>query len=242
MDDTSKKAKQQPVNEKWQEKLAPKPGQKPVGVRTFTGLLRQSPSDPDAYELFQTLDMSSSLQIRKEDVVHLEDIATDKSPFGTLGGNKVYVRLGATITSVRTSTSTFTAGSSAPDDFDLDIRLGARRSFASPAAENTIPDTGCGNACETIPPFTDPDVGGCKVDPPTQGAICHFFTEVEAACIPTKAGISICYCAPFTQNCITPGTCQNTCNTCQTQCGVRCVIHTRIAATACNPQGCVIKR
>jgi hypothetical protein len=239
MDDTSKKTdrnKQQSPNDKWQEKLAPTPGQKPTGVSTFTGLLRQSPSDADAYELFQTLDMSSSLHIRKQDVVHLEDLPADKSPFGSLGGNKVYVRLGATITSVRTSTSTFTAGSTAADDFDLDIRLGARRSTGSPVGNQTIPDTGCGPDCDNIPPFTDPDVGGCQVL--TQGAICQIQTE---GCIPTKAGISICFCAPFTQRCITPGTCQNTCQTCQTQCGVRCQMHTRIAATQCNPRGCVIK-
>ena len=139
MDDAGKKGernKQLSGYEKWVEKLAPKPGQTPTGVSTFVGLLRQSPSDPDAYELFQTLDMGSSLQIRKEDVVHLEDLASDKSPFGALGGSRVYVRVGATITSLRTSTSTFTAGASAPDDFDLDIRLGARPALRSDLSAN----------------------------------------------------------------------------------------------------------
>jgi hypothetical protein len=258
MDDTSKKSgrnKQPSAHEAWLEKLAPKPGQAPTGVKTYVGLLRQSPSDPDAYELFQTLDMSSSLQIRKEDVVHLEDLATDKSPFGTLGGSKLYVRLGAKITSVRTSTSTFTAGSTAPDDFDLDIRLGARRPLAS-SSPQTIPDTGCGDACDTIPPFTDPDVGGCQINPLTQGANCQ-----TLGCIPTKAGISICFCPPFTQDCPTANTCNNTCqntcqtchtncgtcqtcatcHTCRTQCGgAICNLQTRLA-TVCNPHGCVIK-
>jgi hypothetical protein len=238
MDDTSKKAdrnKQSQAHAKWEEKLAPKPGQAPSGVRTFVGLLRRSPSDESAYELFQTLDMSSSLLIRQEDVVHLEELAPDKSPFGTLGGSKVFVRLGAEITSIRTSTSTFTAGSSSPDDFDLDIRLGggAGRSADISTGPQTIPDTGCGNDCETIPPFTDPDTGCASpqtiLNCPTLG------------CIPTKAGISICYCAPFTQVCITQNTCQNTCQTCQTQCGRICFVpHTRIF-TACNPRGCVFK-
>ena len=60
MDDPARKAtaaNSSPAHEKWVEKLAPKPGQAPTGVRTFVGLLRQSPSDPEAYELFQTLDM-----------------------------------------------------------------------------------------------------------------------------------------------------------------------------------------
>jgi hypothetical protein len=265
MDETSKKtdrSKQIAAHEKWQEKLAPAAGQRPTGVKPYIGLLRQSPSDADLYELFQTLDMSSSLQIRKEDVVHLEDLASDKSPFGTLGGSKLYVRLGAKITSVRTSTSTFTAGSSAPDDFDLDIRLGARRPFTS-SSPQTIPDTGCGDACDTIPPFTDPDAGGCVLL--TAGAICQP-TLGGAGCVPTKAGISICFCAPFTQDCLTANTCNNTCQntcqtchtncgtcqTCQTQCatchtchtqcgGAICNLHTRLN-TVCNPQGCVIKR
>lgn len=238
MDDTSKKtdrSKQSAARGKWEEKLAPKAGQKPTGVRAFVGLLRQSPTDADAYELFQTLDMSSSLQIRKEDVAHVEELPTDKSPFGTLGGSKVFVRLGAKITSVRTSTSTFTAGSSAPDEFDLDIRLGARRSFASPAADNTIPETGCGAGCDTIAPFTDPDAGGCQVL--SAGAICQ---HTIAGCIPTQEGASICFCPPFTLGCITPGTCQNTCQTCQTQCGRACLLHTRIF-TQCNPRGCVLQ-
>jgi hypothetical protein len=261
MDDAGKKGernKQLSGYEKWVEKLAPKPGQTPTGVRTFVGLLRQSPSDPDAYELFQTLDMGSSLQIRKEDVVHLEDLASDKSPFGALGGSRVYVRVGATITSLRTSTSTFTAGTSAPDDFDLDIRLGARLPFAATSPQ-TIPETGCGAGCDTIAPFTDPDV--CQIVPLTQGANCE-----TIGCIPTKAGASVCFCAPFTQRCITANTCnntcQNTCQTCQTNCGTCqtcqthcgtchtchtqcggaiCNLHTHLA-TACNPQGCVIKR
>jgi hypothetical protein len=238
MDETSKKtdrSKQIAAHEKWQEKLAPAAGQRPTGVKPYIGLLRQSPSDADLYELFQTLDMSSSLQIRKEDVVYLEDIPADKSPFGSLGGSKVYVRLGATITAIRTSTSTFTASSTAADEFDLDIRLGARRAFASPAADNTIPETGCGAGCDTIAPFTDPDAGGCQVL--SAGVICQ---ETFAGCIPTQAGISICFCAPFTQRCITPGTCQNTCQTCQTQCGRICMLHTRIM-TQCNPRGCVLQ-
>jgi hypothetical protein len=235
MDNPGKKGisnKQSSEHEKWQEKLAPQPGQAPTGVSIFVGLLRQSPSDANSYELFRTLDMSSCLQFLKEDVVHLEELPEDKSPFGSLGGSKVYVRVGAKITSVRTSTRTFTAGASAPDEFDLDIRLGSRGASVSTGTEQTIPDTGCGDACDTIAPFTDPDTG-CA--PPQTLQNCP-----TIGCIPTRAGISICFCAPFTQDCITPGTCQNTCHTCQTQCGRFCMIQTRIL-TQCNPRGCVVK-
>jgi len=241
MDETGKKSgssKQPSPHDKWLEKLAPTPGQTPIGVETYVGLLRQSPSDPDTYELFQSLDMSSSLQIRKQDVVHLEELASDKSPFGTLGGSKLYVRLGAEITSVLTSKSTFAAGSSATDDFDLDIRLGARRPIASPAAGNTIPDTGCGVKCGQIPPYTDPDVKGCQL--------------LTAACQKTintcHTNCGTCWTCQTCQTCQTCGvTCQTcltqcaTCHTCFTHCGgAICDLQTHLA-TVCNPHGCVIK-
>src|SRR5438552_415081 len=127
MDDPKKKGRAVP-DEKWVERLGGRKGEAPTGVTVYVGLLRQSPSDDDEYELYLSLDMRSCLRIRKEDVAHWEDLPPDKSPFGSLGGSRVYVRAGATIKSTRTATRTFEAG--AADEFDLDIRLG-RSGFAS---------------------------------------------------------------------------------------------------------------
>jgi hypothetical protein len=233
--------------EKWLEKLAPQPGQAPTGVTTYIGLLRESPSDADAYQLYQTLDMASSLHIRKEDVLHLEDLPADKSPFGTLGGSKVFVRRGARITSVRTASNTFEAGSAVPDDFDLDIRLGARRPVAATA--NSIPFTACGDECGKLPPFSDPDAGGCKVNPFTPQ--CTNLTP----CIPDNpTGYSVCACGLPTVECVTVaqtcdtncGTCHTNCGTCQTQCGTcnTCLTHCQTCGpcthqlTRCNQRNC----
>ena len=153
----------------------------PQGVTSYVGLLRQSPNDDDAYELYLGLDMRSHLRIQKADVVHWENLSPEKSPFGSLGGCRVLVRKGARITSVRTATSTFESGAS--DDFDLDIRLGARASAGTGGGNQTIPETGCGTDCDTIPPFSDPDAG-CKTVPAT---FCGCTAAVHDRYVPLRA-------------------------------------------------------
>jgi hypothetical protein len=213
-------------DESWVKRLTAGTGDVPEGVTTYVGLLRRSPADANVYEVYLTLDMRSCLRVQSADVLHWEDLPADKSPFGGLGGSRIYVRRGATIQSVSTASSTFEAG--AQDEFDLDVRLGARQATRLAAAEDqTIPDTGCGAACEGLPTFTF-------------GADCGFL-ETAFPCVATEglcgATLNTCVCPPTqggktcgvncqitraltcATRCGTCRTCQTQCGTCQTQCG-----------------------
>ena len=245
MDDSKKKGdddKPAP-DEKWVDRLKASGGAQPTGVTTYIGLLRESPADSSSYHLYRTLDMSTYLEIQKADVLHLENLTADKSPFGSLGGTRVYVRLGAQVTSIRTSMSSFSAGSG--DEFDLDIQLGGRRSAAGTGGgggPQTIPDTGCGPDCETIAPFTDPDSATCN----TCAFTCQGCPNTIDTCpCITNFGGATCApaCRPLTPACETVwATCQtcptncatcNTCQTCQTNCGT-CATQCGTCATHCG--------
>jgi len=230
MDDSRKKAgraaKGTP-DERWVELLGGSETEAPSGVTIYTGLLRKKPDHEDVYQLYRSLDMRAYLEIQKEDVLHWEDLPPDKSPFGSLGGVRCYVRQGAKITSVRTSATTYESG----DEFDLDVRLG--RAVAAAASNDTIPDTGCGPACETIPPFTD----GCQNATAGGQFTCNNCTIDTCPCIPTESGktcgVNCQITRAFTciSNCPTNcGTCAQTCQTCQTNCGT--CPHTQCAT--CN--------
>jgi len=253
MDDSRKKGDRSGrsgPDESWVERLRGKKGEAPAGVTVYLGLLRQKPNDDKVYELYLGLDMRACLQIQKEDVVHWEDLPADKSPFGSLGGSRVFVRDGATIKSIRTATSTFESG--AGDEFDLDVRLG-RSAFAGTGGGNaTIPETGCGAACETIPPFTQAGCqqqtafqtfcGNCTIDtcpcPPTQGG-----KTCGVNCQITRAFTCISNCPSNCQTCATCptacatqcGTCATNCGTCNTQCGT-CRVNT--CNTKCGQETC----
>jgi len=207
----------------------------PQGVAVYRGLVRATPGDDTSYDLYPTLDMRTCLRIRREDVLHLEDLPPERSPFGTLGGSKLLVRAGAPIQSIRTVSSSFEAGSE--DEFDLDIRLGATGSGGGGGGNQTIPDTGCGDACGTIPPFSDPDVGGCVSVPQTFCGCTQKCTIDTCGCPPTNDWPS-CAC-PITRTCYTvcPGatcnTCQTNCGTCATQCGT-CATNCGTCATHCG--------
>ena len=194
MDESKKKTP--PTNapdEAWVERLGAKTSKTPPGVISYVGLLRQSPDDPTSYELYRTLDMASCLHIPKADVLHIEELTADKSPFGSLGGARVFVRRGAKIVSVRTAKKTFEAGT---DDFDLDVRLGRKGRFATSGTLEctpTIPDTGCGDACENQPPFSDPDVGPCHTLQTACGCTAQCTIET-CGCPPT--GQPTCQCHP----------------------------------------------
>src|SRR5215469_9292404 len=98
-------------------------GQTPTGVTSFTGLLGKSPR-AGYWLLYLSLDMNRAVEIREEDIIHSEQLAPDKSPFGSLGGTQVFVKQDAQVTATTTSSQTKDA-SQAADEFDLDIRLGS---------------------------------------------------------------------------------------------------------------------
>ena len=114
----------------------------PEGLTSFSGLLGRS-TKPGRWLLYPSLDMSVSVEFAEEDIVHSEQIPAEKSPFGSLGGTRVFVKKGAEVTTTRTVSHTHEAGA-AGDEFDLDVRLGGGRT-SSVICE----DIGTGTTCAT---------------------------------------------------------------------------------------------
>jgi hypothetical protein len=104
------------------DRLRSKPGEAPSGLVSYVGLLGRSPK-PDSVRLYPNLDMGRSVDIAKSDIVHAEKLSPEKSPFGSLGGTRVFVKPDAQVT--HTATHTQKASEAVPDEFDLDIRHGA---------------------------------------------------------------------------------------------------------------------
>jgi hypothetical protein len=183
-------------------------GQPPVGLASYTGLLGRG-SREGYWFLYLSLDMSRCVEIREEDIVHAEQLPAERSPFGSLGGTKVFVKKGAQVTT--TASETHTAEG---DEFDLDIRLGAAQAQAAP---NTF-DTACtGGGCATGANQTCLTCVSC-------GGSCR------ATCFDT------CRTQCDQQTCVT---CNNTCNTCRTQCNQpTCQGTCRTCATQCNQATC----
>jgi hypothetical protein len=110
--------KEEPIVERLRSKL----GEPPSGLVSYVGLLGRSPK-PDSCLLYLNLDMSRTVEIAKSDIVHAEKLSPEKSPFGGLGGTRVFVKHDAQVTHAATHTQK--ASEPDPDEFDLDIRLGA---------------------------------------------------------------------------------------------------------------------
>ena len=175
-------------------------GSAPKGLTSFTGLLGRS-TKPGRWLLYPSLDMSLSIEIAEEDIVHSEHLPAEKSPFGSLGGTRIFVKKGAEVTTTRTVSHTHEAGV-AGDDFDLDIRLGGGGSepkticAATPMGTNSTCDT-CATHCGTCHATCETCATHCGT--------CH------ATCVGT-CNTCETQCQQFT--CV--GTCDNTCRTCNT--------------------------
>jgi len=191
-------------------RLKANPDQPPSGVTSFTGLLGRS-SREGHWLLYLGLDMSSHVEINEKDIVHSEQLPPDQSPFGSLGGTRVWVRRDAQITVTQCSSQTQDA-SAAADEFDLDIRLGATAARQRPILPNT--KIGALGTCET-----------CRTQCDTcPNTLCDTLCN-QATCqtCRTQCGQNTCgaTCAGTCQTCNTCFTCRNTCNTCLT-CGNTC--------------------
>lgn len=186
-------------------------GAPPGGLASYTGLLGRG-SKEGHWLLYLNLDMSRCVEIRQEDVVHSEQLPPERSPFGSLGGTRVFVKKGAQVTTTTSASVTHAAGG---DEFDLDIRLGAApRRLAFP---NTF-DTGCtGFECPTGANETCLTCVSC-------GGSCR------ATCFDT------CRTLCDQQTCVS---CDGTCDTCRTQCNQpTCQATCRTCATQCNQATC----
>jgi hypothetical protein len=186
-------------------RLQSSPGQTPTGVTSFVGLLGRSPKQ-GYWLLYLTLDMTKSVEIQETDIIHSELLPSDQSPFGSLGGTRVFVKKDAQVTTTQTVSSKDDAAAAA-DEFELDIQLGA----AKPVIP--IPRTDFGLTCDDTCPRTQ-----CDTCPRTQCATCRTCN--------THCGQPTCVAT--CQTCNTQcGTCPG--NTCNTQCGT-------CPANTCNTQ------
>ena len=70
--------------------------QTPTGLTSYVGLLGRSAKE-GYWLLYLTLDMSRHVEIREDDIVHSEQLPPERSPFGSLGGTRVFVRKGAQV-------------------------------------------------------------------------------------------------------------------------------------------------
>ena len=109
-------------------RLRDKPGEPPAGLTSFVGLLGRSPR-PGYWLLYLNLEMSRSVEIAESDIVHAEKLSPEQSPFGGLGGTRVFVKRGTQVTQTATQTQDADA---AADEFDLDLRLAAEPQPRSP--------------------------------------------------------------------------------------------------------------
>jgi hypothetical protein len=225
------------------------PGQTPTGLISFTGLLARS-SKEGYWLLYPSLDMSRCIELRAEDVVHSEPLSPERSPFGSLGGTRVFVKRDATVTSTQHISQSHDAQQAA-DEFDLDIRLGQDLA-ALPKAPciGTSPGTTCaaecgggtgaGETCLTCVSCGDTCFRTCD----TCRTLCEQATCDTCRTCHTACGQATCRtcqtaCGQATCNtcqtrCNQP-TCQATCNTCQTRCG-QATCNT--CQTRCNQQTC----
>jgi hypothetical protein len=206
-DDKNSNAPGKPQEEPILARLKRGSSQTPTGVTSFVGLLGRSPK-PGYWLLYTGLDMSRSVEIQEADIVHSEQLASDQSPFGSLGGTRVFVKQDAQVTTTRTAWQTQDASEAAGDEFDLDIRLGS----AGPASprEMFTRATCPGKTCKT-----ECDQGTCVT--------CN---TCNTQCLQPTCVITQC----------DQGTCV-TCHTCNTKCGQHtCACHVTVL-TFCGECG-----
>jgi hypothetical protein len=200
------------------ERLRPDPSEPPIPIRVLEGLLGSS--DREGYwRLYFTRELDYYAEFRAEDVVYSEPIPPDQPPFLGQQATRVGIRRDATIeyTRVRTPRPV--------DEFDLDIRLGARGGWRGPRAipgpetwEAECPGP-TRDTCRTI-------CGGCGGDT-FQITICRGRTCIDVGTCDTCARTCDTCLTQCQDTCFTCGTCRTqcgqatcvTCWTCQTQCG-----------------------
>ena len=185
------------------------------GARSFTGLPGESGKATHLL-LYPTFDQSRFFEIAQEDVLGTELLSPEESPFGALGGMRVFVRQNAKITSGLAA-----VGQIGDDDFDLDIRLGmAGKIKDHEICEGTADGTTCAAECEDDTAGCDDTDGcgdatlGCTDGCPRPTIGCK--TEITCGAEQT--------CHTCNQTC---RTCE-TCHTCHTRCGGVCEIATRV--------------
>jgi hypothetical protein len=216
-------------------RLAAAPGEAPAGVISFTGLLGRSPQE-GYWRLYLSLDMSRYIEVSGDDVVLSEPLPPDRSPFGSLGGTRLFIKKNANVTTTR-SVSRSGEAQAAADEFDLDVRLGGAgvapkeicfgtESGTTCAAECGGQGTGDAATCLTCVSCGDTCFRTCRTCRTDCGLTCDTCNKTCQTC-KTQCGQATCQtcqthcgtCQTCRTNCGTCQTCQTQCGTCQTQCG-----------------------
>ena len=197
-------------------KLRGSAGEAPVGVTSYVGLLGRSPKD-GYWLLYLSLDMTQWVEISEADIVYSEQLTADRSPFGGLGGTQVFVKANASLVTSKTISLVHPANEP-PDEFDLDVELGAA------ATPSVNPNTKVGT-CQTCKTNCSPT---CPVKTCITCATCQTHC---GTCVQTCGAVGTCRtcqtnCDTCATNCGTCNTCAGTCaNTCVGTCG--CPPHTQ---------------
>jgi|SRR5581483_2384237 len=161
-------------------------------------------------------DMGRYLEFAEADVIGFDQLVSETSPFGHLGGTRVFLKPDAEI-QVHSSDS-----ASEGDEFDLDVRFADKLHFAPEDDIGTFGQPGCGP--QQTGPNCTPACAGNKTD---HGKTC----DDAATC-----AVYTCHtCAGEGQTCgptCHQATCA-TCHTCQT-CATRCAGHTCGNTPTCN--------
>lgn len=184
--------------------------QAPTGLTSYIGLLGRSPNK-GYWLLYLTLDMSLSVEIQEDAIVHSEQLSPDKSPFGSLGGTQIFVKKDAKVTTTRVVSRTHEAGADG-DEFDLDIRLGT-----GPVGQAVCKLTQYGTTCGPVACQTNQTKCGQQTCQTCNQQTCPTCLSCETYCgtCKTECGQQTCG--------------QQTCQTCQTKCGQQ----------TCNQQTCL---
>ena len=184
-------------------------------VLTLAGFLGDS--DREGFRrLYFTRDLDYYAEFRVEDVQSIVSIPAEQQPFAGEQASRVTLRRTATIeyTRVRNARPL--------DEFDIDVRLGARAGSPSRPVFLTGPgDTQCGR-CPATPGTCAETCGTCATDCGTCATNC--VTCGQATCDATCAtrcgtcGRATCGEATCEATCVTcrGATCEGTCATCAT--------------------------
>lgn len=207
------------------DQLRPEPSAPPSDAVILDGLAGKSDREGWA-RLYFNRALTYYAEFRREDILFTEAIPPDQAPMVGVKATRVGIKKDAVIEYTRTTRA------AAPDEFDLDVRLGAA---AQRAAQPNVPDSffDCpatiGIECPTQP-------FGCATDQTcgcgTQRTQCFCPTDNtcrtdcdQATCDTCRTQCGQATCVTCQQTCNTcqtrcnQPTCQPTCNTCQTRCG-----------------------
>jgi hypothetical protein len=217
-------------------RMRPNPEDPPLRVVVLSGLLGDS-DRPGWRRLYLSRDLTRYAEFRDEDLIYREAIPAEQAPMRGFESSRVGVRRGARIDFV------VSRQGHPLDEFDLDLRIGARGAAARPVP-NTLWD--CPGDTDFPCFLTTP----CTIDS-------ALFTQCDDTCAPTcfatcqPTCLATCPTCHFGPSCVAtqcdtcadtcPATCVNTCNTCQTQCGT-CQTQCGTCQTQCDQATCATCR